>query len=196
MPQTNISFNGVNGQPGLAFDQNVSGRDVVSRIAAVNIPFGVACELNSSGLAVPLQDSTTGGSFNPEFIGVSMIDPLGVEENYQTFTVPNVGTGSTSSGYLKGQSIPFMRRGRIWVLTDAGGTFLRYGAINVWHSSTGANDQGVFTFTAPATTAGAEIDIAPNCTTWNPDLIGGTTGPTFTDSFGNVFNTVVVEINL
>ena len=84
----------------------------------------------------------------------------------------------------------------MWVLTDAGGTFTQYGAINVNHSSTGAHAQGVFTFTAVQTTVGNEIDIAPNCVVWNPALTGGTTGPTFTDVFGNVFNTLVVEINL
>ena len=83
-----------------------------------------------------------------------------------------------------------------WVLTDGGGTFLQYGAINVNHSSTGAHAQGVFTYTAVQSTAGNEIDICPNATVWNPALIGGVTGPTFTDSFGNTFNTLVVEINL
>jgi hypothetical protein len=195
-PQTNISYNGIQGQPGQAFDAEVSNRDVVSVMAAVNIPFGVACEFNSSGLAVPMKDSTTGGSFVPQFIGVSMIDPLGVEENYVTFPVPAATTGSTSSGWLAGMLVPFMRRGRIWVLTDGGGTFLQYGAINVNHSSTGAHAQGVFTYTAVQSTAGNEIDICPNCTVWNPSLIGGVTGPTFTDSFGNTFNTLVVEINL
>lgn len=196
MPQTSIPFNAIAGQPGMAFDAEASNRDVVSIEAAVNIPFGVACELNSSGLAVPFKDSTTGGSFAPKFIGVCLLDPLGVEQNYVTYQVPPSTTGSTSSGYLAGQLVPFMRRGRIWVLTDAGGTFLSYGNVNVWHSSTGAYDQGVFTFTAPQTTAGQEIDVCPNVTVWNPALTGGTTGPTFTDVFGNVFNTLVVEVNL
>lgn len=196
MPQTNIAYSGINGQPGMAFDMETSNRDVVSRVAAVNIPFGVACELNSAGNAVPLKDTGTTTTFTPQFIGVSLLDSLGVENTYTVFPVPPSSNPSTATGYLAGQSVPFMRRGRIWVLTDGGGTFLRYGAINVWHSSTGANAQGVFTYTATQTTAGAEIDVAPNVTVWNPDLIGGVTGPTFTDSFGNTFNTLVVEINL
>ena len=197
MPQTTIPFTGIAGQPGRAFDMEASNRDVVSILAAVNIPFGAYCELNSSGLAVPMQDSTTGGSFSPKSIGVCMIDPLGVEENYQVFTVPNAGTGSTSSGYLAGQSVPFLRKGRIWVLGDGNGTVTQYGAINVLHSSTGAFSQGVFTFTAVSSTAGHEIDIAPSSTVWNPGFASSVAAwAVYSDVFGNNYYTIPVEMNL
>ena len=196
MPQLSYSQNAIIAQPGMAYDAEVSNRDVVSVIAATTIPFGTFCELNSSGLAVPMQDSTTGGSFVPEAIGVCLFDPLGVEQQYTQFAVPPSSAGSKASGYLTGMSVPFMRRGRIWVLGDASGTATRYGAINVHHSSTGANPQGVFTFLPVSATAGNEIDIAPNCTVWNPNLIGGTSGITVTDPFGNVFTPYPVEINL
>ena len=196
MPQTAITYNGIQGQPGQAFDASATNRDVVSVIAAVNIPFGAACELNANGQAVPLQDATTGAAFLPSIIGVCIIDPFGAEEAYQTFTVPNTGAGSAAVGYLAGQSVPFMRKGRVWVLTDGAGTYTRYGAVNVWHSSTGAHPQGVFTMSAVSIVAGSEIDIAPSCIVWNPQLVGGATGPSFTDSFGTTFTTLVVEINL
>lgn len=196
MPQLHYSQTAIGGQPGQPYDAELSSQDVVSIIAAVNIPFGTYCEFNSSGLAVPMQDSTVGGSFVPQAIGIALGGEFSAEQGYVPFAVPNVGAGSSATGWLKGQSVSFMRRGRIWVLGDASGTSIRYGAINVHHSSTGAHPQGVFTFIPVQTTAGDEIDIAPNVTVWNPNLIGGTSGITFTDPFGNVFTPYPVEIHV
>ena len=192
MPQTSYSQNAIVAQPGMAYDMEQSNRDVVSVIAAANIGFGVLAELNSSGLLVPVQDSTTGGSFKPMTAGITMFDPLGVEQQYTQYSVPGSTAGSSASGWLKGMAVPVMRQGRIWVLGDASGVIVRSGAINVWHSSTGAHLQGVFTFQAVSATSGAEIDIAPNCLSWDPALQGGTS----TDPFGNVFNVYCVEINV
>jgi hypothetical protein len=191
-PQLNIPLGPIAGLPGMAFDAEASNRDVVSRVCSVNIPFGVYCELDGNGLLVPMQDSTTGAGFSPSAFGIAMFVPLATEENYVPFTVPNVGTGSTATGWLKGQSVAVMRKGRLWVATDGGGVATRLGPINVNHSSTGAHPQGVFTFTAVSSTAGNEIDIAPSVTTYNPDLTGGA----LVDVFNNTFNTIVVEINL
>jgi hypothetical protein len=195
MPQKNIPYGPIPGMPGMPYDSEASIRDVVSVIAAVNIPFGTFCELNSSGLAIPMQDSTTGGSFSPSLIGIAMYAGLGVEETYQTFQVPaSSTTGASATGWLKGQAVPFMRRGRIWALWDGAGTVTQYGAINVNHSSTGAFPQGVFTFSAVSATAGHEIDIAPKVTVWNP-LKVVTTGSSVTDVFGNVFYPFPLEID-
>ena len=191
MPQTSYSFTAIPAQPGMAYDMEQSNRDVVSVICNANIPFGVLAELDGNGLLQPVQDATTGGSFKPALAGITMFDPLGVEESYVQFAVPPSGAGSTAVGWKKGMSVPVMRRGRIWVLGDASGNILRTGPINVWHSSTGANPQGVFTFQAASAAAGAEIDVAPDCLSWDPDLKGGT----FTDPFGNVFKTYIVEID-
>jgi hypothetical protein len=267
MPQLSYSQNAIAAQPGMAFDLDASSSDSVSRIAAVNIPFGVYCELTSTGLAQPLQDSTTGAAFpgTAGLIGISKFEPFANEQQYVSWQVPaalagtilvtnasasvtfstaqtlpagaelvfasqpgviyflqtalaaatagtltavysgvtaaattttQLGAGSTAIGWAKGMVVPFKRRGRIWVAGDATGTALRYGAINVNHSSTAAFAQGVFTFSAVSATAGHEIDIAPSCTVWNPDLLGGTTGITYTDPFGNTFKVYPVEINL
>lgn len=197
MPQLSVSYGAIIAQPGMAFDAELSNRDVVSVVASENIPFGSFCELRSgyASLAYPLQDSTTGGSFLPESIGIAMFDPLGVEQSYVPFAVPNTGAGSSAAGWLKGQRVPFMRRGRIWVLGDGGGAPLNYGKINVWHSSDASHLQGVFTFTATQTTAGAEIDIAPNCNIWNPDGLSASQ-LVQTDPFSNVFKIYPVGINL
>lgn len=195
-PQTSYSQNAIPGQPGQPYDSELSNQDIVDVVAGVNIPFGTLCELNASGLAVPVLDSTTGASFNPQVAGIALGGEFSVEQGYVPFTVPDVGTGSSASGWLKGQVVSFMRRGRIWVLGDASGTSLRYGAINVHHSSDGTHLQGVFTFAAVSATAGNEIDVAPSCTVWNPTLIGGATGMTFTDPFGNVFTPYIVEIHV
>lgn len=264
-PQTSYLQNAIQAQPGVLFGNDASARDVVSRICAVDIPFGRHCELNSSGLAVPTQDTGTTTTFLPQALGISLIGEVAVEQIYQRFQVPTalagtisvtnasasvtfstaqtlaagtqlvfasqpgviyylstalaaatagtlttvytgttagsttttvIGVSSSVPGWRAGSVVPFLRKGRIWVETDGGGTTIRYGAVNLRHSSTGANPQGVFTFTAAQTTAGNEIDVAPGVTVWNPDLIGGTTGPTFTDSFGNTFKTLPVEINI
>lgn len=196
MPQLSYSQNAIVAQPGMAFDAEASARDVVSAVAATNIPFGSYCEFTSTGTVQLMQDSTTGGSFLPKSAGIALFDPLGVEQAYTTFAVPATTSGSSSSGWLKGMAVPLMRRGRIWVLGDASGTQLNYGLINVHHSSTGANPQGVFTFIAISAAAGNEIDIAPSCVSYNPTLIGTATGISQTDPFGNVFKTYCVEINL
>lgn len=333
MPQLSYLQNAIIAQPGMAFDAEAAARDAVSRVAAVNIPFGVYCEIITSGSqagqAQPLQVSVLGGAtavhvtnasaavtwtgnvsipagqgvvfssqpgvvyyftaaisaaasgtlanvysgststtatmanapYAPNVAGISLFDPLGVEQNYATWTVPTVlagtvsvtngsasitfsqnqtlaagqplvfssqpgvqyfltsavtagtaGTltanyqgatngsttttlpqsGSSVTGWKAGTPVPFMRRGRIWAAGDGGGTALRYGPINVNHSSTGANPQGVFTFSAVSQTAGSEIDVAPGVTIWNPDNI---TVPQV-DPFGNLFKSYPVEINV
>ena len=202
MPQLTVTQNAIQAQPGMAFDAEASARDVISVVAAANIPFGAYCEFTAAGLLQVMQDATTGASFVPTAAGgckpagIAMFDPMGVEQNYTPFAVPATTSGSTSSGWLKGQAVPVMRRGRIWVLGDASGTQLNYGPINVNHSSTGSFSQGVFTFSAVSATAGHEIDIAPSCIAFNPTLAGGTSGLSVTDPFGNVFKMYPVEINL
>lgn len=101
-------------------------------------------------------------------------------------------TSSTSNGWKAGQAVPFLRRGRIWAAFDTGGTQARNGAVNVWHSSDGTHAQGVFTFSAVAQTAGAEIDVAPGTVVWNPDLVG----LSYVDPFGNGQTVGCVEINI
>jgi hypothetical protein len=327
MPQLSVTQNAIPAQPGMPFDAEASSRDVVSAVCAVNIPFGVLCEFNSAGQAIPVQDATTlsgtvtvangnasitfstaqtlplgqilyfsaqpgvpyrlaaavnastsgtlertySGTgttglltslgFNPLTIGISMFDPLGVEQNYVQWAVPTVltgtvsvinnsttvtfntnqslaqgtpvvftsqpgveyfiaqaitsatvaqltvaysgttngsttttlpGQGSTNVGWKQGTAAPFMRRGRIWVAGDASGSAVQYGPVNVHHSSTGANAQGVFTFLAVSPTVGNEIDVAPGCTVWNPGL---GYNAQYTDPFGNVFSMYVVELN-
>ena len=192
MPQLSYSQNAIVAQPGMAFDLEATDRDVVSRTAAVNIPFGVYCELTSGGLAQPMQDATTGASFAPKSLGISLFDPLGVEQQYSTFAVPASSSGSSNLGWLKGMSVPFMRRGRIWVSGDASGAASIYGPINVHHSSSGANAQGVFTLLPVQATSGNEIDVAPSCTLWNPDSLATSS----TDPFGNTFQVYPVAINL
>ena len=329
MPQLSVTQNAIPAQPGMAYDNELSSRDVVSRVCAVNVAFGVYCELNSSGQAQPVQDATTlsgtvtlsngsasitfstaqtvaagqlvtfsdqpavpyrmaaavvastsgtldrlysgtGGSgkltslgFNPNALGISMFDPLGVEQTYVTWAVPTTlagtasvvngsatvtfntnqtlaqgtaivfssqpgvqyfvaqassastlayltvayggatngaatvtepGNGSSNTiGWKAGTSAPFMRKGRIWAAGDASGTAVQYGPINVHHSSTGANAQGVFTFLPVSFTAGNEIDIAPGCLVFNPGLAWNAQ---YTDPWGNVFSIYPIEINI
>jgi hypothetical protein len=155
----------------------------------------------TAGTLTNLFSGTTGAGqvvntfFNPNAAGIALFDELGVEQNYVPFQVPPAA-GSTSSGWLKGQAVPVMRRGRIWVVGDAGGTVVPTNTINVWHSSTGANPQGVFTYSPTAQTVGGEIDIAPGITPVQSTNTGVAYATSYTDPFGNIFKIYPVEINI
>lgn len=137
-----------------------------------------------------------GAGYGPSLIGVSVMDVVGAEQGYQTFQVPNSGVGSTFVGYPKGRAVPVCRKGRIWTLWD-GSTAIALpfpdGAMNVIHSSTGANPQGVVTTKVPSTTVGFEIDPLPACCQlYDPRQVSGT----YTDGFGTTTSMVVMSLNL
>jgi len=113
-------------------------------------------------------------------------------------SVTSQGAGATCPGYKIGRSVPILRHGRIWVLGDGGGTYgTNGGTINVHHSSTGLNPQGVFTFSAASQTSGNEIDVAPGVKLFSPNNGPPATGPaSVTDSFGNVFFIYPVQIGV
>lgn len=140
--------------------------------------------------------SLPGASYGPSLIGVSVMDVVGAEQGYQTYQVPNAGVGSTFVGYPKGRAVPVCRKGRIWTLWDGStSTPLPFpdGSMNVIHSSTGANPQGVVTTKAPSTTAGFEIDPLPACCQlYDPRQLSGT----YTDAFGTTTSMVVMSLNL
>lgn len=197
MPQTSYPLTGNPGQPGQIFD-NVGPDDIVQCIAGAVIPAGVFCELvlvSGAYLLFPLKDSTTGGSFAPQTVGVSALRVVQAEQGYQTYQVPASSTGSTFAGYPIGFSVPVVRRGRIWTLWDgstATALPLAIGAMNVIHSSTGANPQGVVTTKAPQTTAGFEIDVLAGAVLYDPRQYSGT----YTDAFGTTTSMVVMEVGL
>ena len=65
--------------------------------------------------------------------------------------------------------------------------------MQVVHSSTGANPQGVVTTKAVSATVGFEIDLLPaGCQFYDPRLQSGT----YTDPFGTTRSTVVMNVNL
>jgi hypothetical protein len=199
MPQLYYNLEPVIGVPGMPFSPATSNV-VESRPALVPIPFGVALELVVSGgieYVQPLQDAGTTSSFLPALYGVSIFDPAR-EQALPTLGV-NPGGITTYTGYLAGEMVPVMRSGTIYVLTDSAteqaswaNAWPSLGAVNVWHSSTGANFQGVFTQLAASATSGAEIDACPT------SIIGRDPGrqQTYTNGFGAVFSIAVVEINL
>jgi hypothetical protein len=177
--------------PGTPFDINYMANDVLTFIASAIIPYGVAVELNSNGTIQPAQTTTTGAP-PAKLVGVSVYDALR-EQNYP----PGAITPAYSTGYQVGEAVPVMTRGRIYVAYDGGGTWTNQGTLNVWHSSTGANPQGVFTFSATSITAGAEIDNAPAwCTALKPISISpqAFTG-SFPDGFGQSITVGLVSLN-
>lgn len=137
-----------------------------------------------------------GQVYNPNLMGVSLIDIAGAEQSYVPYAVPNAGAGSSFVGWPMGKAVPIMRRGRIWTLWDGNtGNALPFpmGAMNVWHSSTGANPQGVVTTRAVASTAGGEIDLLPaSCRFYDPRQVSGS----YTDSFGNSNPIAVMSLNI
>jgi hypothetical protein len=199
MPQTTYNLTPNPAQPGQMLSNDRSASAIRTVPAGVVIPFGVLCEIyaasNGQALARPVQDSGTAGTFLPNLVGISLLDPFAVEQSYVTYAVPASTSGSTMVGYPIGYSVPFVYRGGIWGSWDGNtGVALGLGAgIQVWHSSTGANPQGVFTTKAAQTTAGAEIDgPLPYLQIWDPFLKSGA----YTDSFGNVIDIVALQINL
>lgn len=167
-----------------------AGSKAVTLSAATTLPQGAQISFASQGGAIyTLAAALVAGT------AVTLTSPyLGVT-NAAT-AVTQYGTGSQASGWLKGMMVPLMRRGRIWAAWDGGGTVTRGGPVNLRHSSTGANPQGIFTFTAAQTTVGNEIDIAPNMSVWNPSLVGGTAGPGSNDPFGNAFAVIAVQVTI
>ena len=140
-------------------------------------------------------------TFNPAICGISLLDVFAAEESYQVYSVPPSSTGASFAGYPVGFSVPMMFRGGIWAAWDGNtatalpknGPSTLGQNINYWHSSTGANPQGVFTTKAVSATVGGEIDEAPQyIQVWDPFVKSGT----YTDSFGNLVSIVAVNINV
>jgi hypothetical protein len=177
----------VPGVPGMPY-QDWNSLTIVSYPAGAVIQPGVAVEL-VSGLLYPLKDAGTTTTFLPKMVGVAMFDPVGGENSYP----PATGTNVVSfAGYAVGQMVPVARKGQVWVQTDAGGTWPEFAAVNVWHSSDGTHNQGVFTMTAPSATAGAEIDaLGAGVLGVHPAKAG-----TYTDGFNQSIKVAVVELNL
>ncbi len=198
MPQTTYNLEPAIAVPGMRFSPAAS--DIVeARPALVPCPFGVAVEIIVSGgieYIQPLQDTGTTSSFLPLLYGVVIYDPA----REQALPVLGVNPGGiqTYAQYAAGEMVPVLRQGCIYALTDSAteqsswaNPWPSLGAVNVWHSSTGANFQGVFTQLAASATAGAEIDACPT------SIIGRDIGrqQTYTNGFGAVFSIAVVELN-
>jgi hypothetical protein len=197
--QTSYSTGPTPAIPGMPYDpSSVASGDVVSIVAGVVIPFGVLCEL-SGGKLQPVQDTNanwppTGTAAGTSLVGISLQGGIAVEQGYLTPPVPASTAGSTSSGWPVGFIVPVMRRGRIWMSYDNTGTATAIGSVNVWHSSDGTHAQGVATFAATATTAGAEVSTAgAYLESFNPD---GTQAGSFTDGWNVANGVLAVTINL
>lgn len=192
MPQLQYNRRTNPAVPGMPFDMNDAANDIRSYPAAVAVPFGVAVELTAAGVR-PAQTATTGAP-PAQMIGVSVFDPAR-EQAYPA----SAQTGTSTPGYAAGEMVPVMVKGAIWVQFDNGGTWpATFGTVNVRHSSTGANPQGVFTQTAVSAVAGNEIDT---CAAW---VSGFTPMPNaspqpfvgnFTDGWGNTYGIAPLSVN-
>lgn len=186
--QTTFNLNPGNGVPGQMFDDGP--KEVRAFPAAHDIQFGVLCEfvtVSGNREIQMVQDSGTTGSFTPNLAGISLYDPMH-EQAYA-----NLGATPGAGYWRKGEMVPVLRRGRVWVQFDNGGTWPEYATVNVWHSSDGTHNQGVFTMTATQTTAGAEIDAAPSTIQGIEKALAQ---GNFTDFSGDTVGVAVVAINL
>jgi hypothetical protein len=202
MGQKSTTLAPLAGVPGKIYDlSTIQNGDLVSFVAATAIPFGVVCELNASGQLQPVQDINanwppSGALTGTSLAGISVWGPENVMMQYLGTAppVPPTGAGTSTPGYAQGARVPVLRRGRVWAAYDGQGTPTRIGSVNVWHSSTGANPQGVITFTATSGTAGSEVSTAPSSfESFNPD---GTQIVSGNDQFGNAVSAIVVSVNL
>lgn len=189
--QLAYNYRSMPAQPGMPYDFNATASVVRSYPASAVILPGTAVEL-MSGAVRPAQTATTGAP-PAKMIGVAMFDPA----KEQSFP-PDPHTGTSFPGYQVGEMVPVMVKGDIWVQIDGGGTWpVDFGAVNVWHSSDGSHNQGVFTESAPSATAGAEIDT---CAAWvsgftpSPQVSQAWTG-SFTDGFGNTVKIAPLSLN-
>jgi hypothetical protein len=199
MPQTHYNLEPPIAVPGMRFSPAPS--DVIeSRPALVACPFGVAVEIalvNGIEYVQPLQDTGTTTTFLPKLYGAVIFDPA----REQALATPGVNPGGISgvAQYAAGETVPVLRSGCMYVLTDSAteqaswaNPWPSLGAVNVWHSSTGANFQGVFTQLAPSATVGAEIDALPT------SIIGRDPSrqQTYTNGWGSAFSVAIAEFNL
>ena len=200
MPQTSYSLAPGAGTAGMLYGNSRMNNQIVTAIAGAVIPPGVFCELvsvNGNYLAFPLKDTGTTSSFTPALVGVAVLDSVMAEQSYVTYAVPNSGNGSTFAGYPVGMPVSFLQSGLIWVAWDGNtGTALPLpaGTMNVGHSSTGANSQGVVTTLSASATAGAEIDALPSGSAvfYDPRQVSAT----YTDPWGVSRSAVVMSVNL
>jgi hypothetical protein len=99
--QTTVPLKPDVGAPGLLYDPS-DDNDIVSLICATAIPFGAFCFMSADGFAsVP---AATGNVTAPNAAqrGIAVID----HNKY------------SGEGYDIGDTVRFLRRGRIWALTD------------------------------------------------------------------------------
>jgi hypothetical protein len=186
MPQLAVTAAAVPGVPGMPF---MTWNDIRVRhyVAGATIQPGTLCEI-VSGKAYPCKDSGTTTTFLPALLGVAMFDPA-MENSYVT---TGGTTEATFPGYAAKAMVPFAFYGEVWVQCDVTTSWPDMGVVNIKHSSTGANDQGVFTTTAAQTTAGNEIDaLESNIRGVRSELAG-----TFVDGFNQSVITAVVMLNL
>src|SRR5579872_1356491 len=161
MPQTSMPLGPIPATPGMLIDliENCYIETGLVSPNALNgvIQPGQIVEMDSAGNAIPLSDATTGGAFAPKIWGVVPYASMGGMMSWALPAVPPSTASSTFAGYPKGTRIPILRRGRLYVLWDgnvSNGALPNLGLVNVRHSSTGANPQGVITTLAVSNTAG------------------------------------------
>jgi len=186
MPQLAVTSACVPGVPGMPFS---AWNDVRIRhyVAGAVIQPGTLCEVSSSK-AQAVQDAGTGASFLPTLLGVAMFDPA-MENSY---VITGGTTEATFPGYQIKAMVPFAYYGEVWVQCDVTTSWPDMGVVNVWHSSNGTFNQGVFTTTAAQTTSHQEIDaLESNIRGVRSEVAG-----TFVDGFNQSVITAVVMLNL
>lgn len=142
-PQTVYTLNNKAGLPGQLYDNDESCFVDSKPCGATALAAGVVVELVGGVLRIA---QGTGDPDSAAIWGVVL---------YTAAMEPNPTTGAGQ--YTPGMDVPVLRRGRIWAQCASGATFNQGFAVNVAHSSTGANPQGVFTSSAASGTAGSEV---------------------------------------
>lgn len=125
------------GAPGLQYDIS-DGSDIMSLIAATAIPFGAYIYVSADGFcSVP---TVTGNVTAPNVAqrGIALIDH----------------NKATQNGYDIGDAVRVLRRGRVWVLTDAAANIVLASALFVRFAA-GAGGAVLGAFRTDADTATA-----------------------------------------
>lgn len=164
--QTSVSYASPKAIPGMIADINDCA--LVTAVCTTTVLPGtwVVLALAADGETMTAATPSTTTGVAASFGGVAVYDPMS-----DPLQIPGIASVSNiaGTGYPVGMPITVLRRGRVFVATDAsttaGSAGLFNGAANIQTPSTTAgsatNTDGYFTISPASTTAGYEVVAAP-----------------------------------
>lgn len=172
--QTSVAYASPKGIPGQIAD--VQDCDYVTAVCTTTVLPGTWVELTMAAdgeTFIAKTPNSAAGTLGEG--GIAVYDPM---QDPQVLKAIGVTTAPAGTGFPVGMPIAVLRRGRVFVATDAattaGSSGILFGQANVQHPSTTAasatNTGGYFTIVASNTTAGTETTAANGVTFIRADV--------------------------